>query len=270
MSDKSWFDNLSEILSKPLPGTEQDAPRAAEKPVVFTDDDDDDSLLDKITDILSKPLPGTESTAPRLQPNHRRRRIPGESAVRDAEEPDADPVSTTAAAGADWMQREYERFNAHQEHSRQGFAEQQRVEQERFAAYQRAQLQQFMTSQERERGVFKHHQEARFQMWRHDLRHAYAPVPGMPPNAPPRSGDAATPAATTLVAQALAPDHAGQTKKGVPKRTPFMSFTDLSSKDQRRNLLAIPRISSIAEPSLSASRKPLSISTMPPPCRPAS
>lgn len=187
MSDKSWFDNLSEILSKPLPGTEQDAPAAVEKPVVFTDDDDDDSLLDKITDILSKPLPGTEQADPTVADTQAPEN-PGESAVRDAEEPDADPVSTTAAAGADWMQREYERFNAHQEHSRQGFAEQQRIEQERFAAYQRAQLQQFMTSQERERGVFKHHQEARFQMWRHDLRHAYAPVPGMPPNAPPAPG----------------------------------------------------------------------------------
>lgn len=175
--NKSWFDSLSEILSKPLPGTEGKAP--AEKPVVFTDDDDDDSLLDKITDILSKPLPGTEPAtqagAPSEQPEN-----PGESAVRDAEEPDADPVSTTAAAGADWMQREYERFNAHQERNRKAFSEQQRIEQERFAAYQHAQLDQFMKSQDRERGVFKHHQEMRFRTWRQDLRQVYAP-PGTPP-----------------------------------------------------------------------------------------
>ena len=124
-TDKSWFDSLSDILSKPLPGTEARAP--AEKPVVFTDDDDDDSLLDKITDILSKPLPGTEAAAPTdaapAEPEN-----PGESAVRDAEEPDADPVSTTAAAGADWMQREYERFNAHQDRNRTAFSDQQRVE----------------------------------------------------------------------------------------------------------------------------------------------
>jgi len=162
-------------------------------------DDDDDSLLDKITDILSSPLPGTEQTpdAPRggaqAQPEN-----PGETAVRDAEEPDADPVSTTAAAGADWMQREYERFNAHQEHSRQAFAEQQRVEQERFSAYQRAQLDQIMKSQAREREVFKRHQEARFQMWRQDLRHAYASPPGMP-----AAGNAASAATPALVAQAL-------------------------------------------------------------------
>lgn len=181
MSDKGWIDALSDILSRPLPGTKGQAP--ADRPVVFSDDDDDDSLLDRITDILSTPLPGTEThsggagsaAATADAPEN-----PGESAIRDADEPDADPVSTTAAAGADWMQREYERFNAHQEHNRQAFAEQQRVEQERFAAYQRAQLEQFMTSQERERGVFRHHQEMRFRTWRQDLRQVYAP-PGRPP-----------------------------------------------------------------------------------------
>jgi hypothetical protein len=177
MSDKSWLDSLSEILSKPLPGTEEKTPVPAERPVVFSDDDDDDSLLDRITDILSAPLPGTEQPAgeAKAEPEN-----PGETAVRDAEKADADPVSTTAAAGADWMQREYERFNAHQEHNRQAFAEQQRIEQERFAAYQRAQLDQIMKSQARERAVFKRHQEARFKTWRQDLRHAYAPPPGMP------------------------------------------------------------------------------------------
>lgn len=195
MSDKSWLDSLSEILNKPLPGTEGKTPPSADKPVVFSDDDDDDSLLDKITDILSKPLPGTEQTAdgaPSAEtpvPEN-----PGETAVREAEQDDADPVSTTAAAGADWMQREYERFNAHQESNRQAFAEQQRIEQERFAAYQQAQLQQIMKSQAREREVFKRHQEARFQMWRQDLHHAYAPpqgigppgfAPGMRPPPPP-------------------------------------------------------------------------------------
>ena len=182
MSDKSWFDTLSEILNKPLPGTEPAAPAPAEKPVVFTDDDDDDSLLDKITDILSKPLPGTEPPAAGAgSPEN-----PGETAVREAESPDADPVSTTAVAGADWMQREYERFNAHQERNRQAFGEQQRLEQERFAAYQRAQLEQFTRSQERERDVFRRHQEARSQMWRQDLRQAYGPQPGMaPPGFPP-------------------------------------------------------------------------------------
>ena len=195
MSEKSWLDSLSEILNKPLPGTEAKTPRPAEKPVVFSDDDDDDSLLDKITDILSKPLPGAEessgtpATAETPEPEN-----PGETAVREAEQADADPISTTAAAGADWMQREYERFNAHQEQNRQAFAEQQRTEQERFAAYQRAQLDQIMKSQAREREVFKRHQEARFQMWRQDLHHAYAPpqgvappgfAPGMRPPPPP-------------------------------------------------------------------------------------
>jgi hypothetical protein len=189
MIDKNWFDALSEILSKPLPGTEDKPKAPADRPVVFRDEDDDDSLLDTITDILSRPLPGTEAAAGQggdaaaspAEPEN-----PGETAVREAEEPDADPVSTTAAAGADWMQREYERFNAHQERNRQAFAEQQRVEQERFAAYQRAQFEHFMKSQERERDVFRRHQEARFRTWRQDLRQAYAPPPGIaPPGFPP-------------------------------------------------------------------------------------
>jgi hypothetical protein len=197
MSDKNWFDALSEILSKPLPGTQEAAP--VDKPVVFTDDDDDDSLLDRITDILSRPIPGTSTTtddpvaaeqggsasgAVKAPEN------PGETAVReatDAADKDEDPVSTTAAAGADWMQREYERFNLHQEAGRKAFSEHQRIEQERFAAYQRAQLDQFMHSQERERAVFGRHQAARSTTWRQDLRHAYAPPPGTPPGiAPPR------------------------------------------------------------------------------------
>ena len=45
MSEKSWFDSLSEILNTPLPGTEQKAQPPVEKPVVFTEADDDDSLL---------------------------------------------------------------------------------------------------------------------------------------------------------------------------------------------------------------------------------
>jgi len=189
MTDKSWLESLSEILNKPLPGTESKHQPPAEKPVVFTDEDDDASLLDRITDILSKPLPGTEqadapstSTTAAAEPEN-----PGETAVREASDADDDdePVSTTAAAGADWMQREYERFNQHQEAGRQAFSEQQRIEQERFAAYQQAQLDQFMRSQGRERTVFRQHQEARFQAWRHDLRHAYRPAPGQQPNAWP-------------------------------------------------------------------------------------
>lgn len=175
--NKSWIDALSDILSSPLPGTEKSAPQV-DKPVVFTEDDDDDSLLDRITDVLSKPLPGSghESEAQdSSQPDSTEPENPGETAVRDAEQDDADPVSTTAVAGADWMQREYERFNAHQDRNRQAFAENQRVEQERFAAYQRAQLDQFMASQERERGVFRHHQEMRFRTWQQDLRQTYSP-----------------------------------------------------------------------------------------------
>jgi hypothetical protein len=191
MSNNNWLDKLSEILSQPLPGTETKSQAPPETPVVFTDDDDDESLLDKITDVLSKPFPGNEGplddnssgrSATPAEPEN-----PGETAVRDAEQPNADPVSTTASAGADWMQREYERFNAHQERNRQAFMLQQQTEQERFAAYQRTQLQRFTRSQERERGVFRQHQEARFRMWRDDLQRTFGPYPaaGQRPSAPP-------------------------------------------------------------------------------------
>ena len=191
--EKSWLDSLSEILSRPLPGTAVPGREPIEKPVVFNETDDDDSLLDRITDILSKPISGADAGQAGQTAG---RENPGEAAVRDAAEPDADPVSTTAAASADWMQREYERFYAYQDRNRKAFAEQQRVEQERFLAFQKQQLEAFGHSQQRELNVFKQHQNARSQMWRQDLRQAYGPPggpglatrpsrPGMMPRPPP-------------------------------------------------------------------------------------
>ena len=91
MSDKSWLDSLSEILSKPLPGTEDKTPPPSDKPVVFNDDDDDDSLLDKITDILSRPLPGSDAQAADTKPGAAPTapENPGETAVREAGQADA-------------------------------------------------------------------------------------------------------------------------------------------------------------------------------------
>ena len=58
MSEKSWFDSLSEILNKPLPGTEDQTKTPTDKPVVFNDEDDDDSgdetLDDLLDDILNR------------------------------------------------------------------------------------------------------------------------------------------------------------------------------------------------------------------------
>jgi hypothetical protein len=183
MNDKNWFDALSEILNKPLPGTaaeKQTGPSAS--PAVFNDDADDASLLDRITDVLTRPLPGSEpagQTAGSGDTTPPPRENPGETAVRDAGAgEDDEPVSTTATAGADWMQREYERFADHQERARQAFSEHQRQEQEKFAAYQQAQLQRFMQGQTREREVFRGHQEARSQAWRQDLRQTFTPPPG--------------------------------------------------------------------------------------------
>jgi hypothetical protein len=182
MSDNNWFDALSEILNRPLPGTQGEQRQAPAKPPVFHDDDDDDSLLDRITDVLTRPLPGSErgeATPTTEDPAAAARENPGETAVREADvSEDDDPVSTTATVGADWMQREYERFDDHQASARQAFSDHQRQEQERFAAYQQAQLQRFMQGQAREREVFRHHQAARSQAWRQDLRHSFPAPPG--------------------------------------------------------------------------------------------
>ena len=94
--EKSWLDSLSEILSRPLPGTAVPGREPIEKPVVFNETDDDDSLLDRITDILSKPISGADAGQAGQTAG---RENPGEAAVRDAAEPDADPVSTTAWRG---------------------------------------------------------------------------------------------------------------------------------------------------------------------------
>jgi hypothetical protein len=190
-SEKSWLDTLSEILTQPLPGTEQKA-EVPQPPVIHTDDEDDDSLLDSITDILTQPLPGTEMPEAEAPV----REDQGEAAVKEAadcSDDQTDPAVTTGAAGADWMQREYERFNGYQEQSRQSFAERQRYEQERFFEYQKRQLDQFAKSQMREQGVFRNHQQARFHAWRSQMQHHYVaqgmrpepPRPGMIPPPPP-------------------------------------------------------------------------------------
>lgn len=180
-TDNNWLDKLSEILTQPLPGTGKKSAGTPPPPVIHAETEDDDALLDQLTEILSKPLPGSETQA--AEPDDQ-----GEAAVREAEEAaarDADPVSTTGAVGADWMQREYERFNAYQEHNRQSFAERQRYEQERFFEYQKRQLEGLSQSQLREQGVFRQHQQARFQAWRDEMRHAMRPEPGMMPPPPP-------------------------------------------------------------------------------------
>lgn len=184
-SDANWLDTLSEILTQPLPGTGKKSTEAPRPPVIHTEAEDDNSLLDQLTEILSKPPPGTEAQAAE---NSARRDDQGEAAVREAVEAadkDADPVSTTGAAGADWMQREYERFNGYQEHNRQSFAERQRYEQERFFEYQKRQLEGLNQSQLREQDVFRRHQQARFQEWRDEMQRGTRPEPGMMPPPPP-------------------------------------------------------------------------------------
>lgn len=194
MSDRNWLDSLSEILSKPLPGTgaeeKKEENAVPEGPVLFPEEnEDDDSLLDRITDILTRPLPGTEQPKGEEAPKPGREispepENPGEVAVGQAQKENADPVSTGAAAGANWMQMEYDRFMAYQEQSRKAFAERQKLEMERFAAYQRAQLDRLMKTQERERMVFRQHQQARAQAWQQDLHRSFGP-PGGPPGYPP-------------------------------------------------------------------------------------
>jgi len=180
-SDTSWIDTLSEILAEPVPGSGNKEQGAPKPPVIHTQAEDDASLLDQLTEVLSNPLPGAEAQAAERDDQ-------GEAAFREAAEAadkDADPVSTTGAAGADWMQREYERFNAYQEHNRQSFAERQRYEQERFFEYQKHQIEGLNQSQLREQDVFRKHQQARFQAWRDEMQRGMRPEPGMMPPPPP-------------------------------------------------------------------------------------
>ena len=81
--EKSWLDSLSAILSRPLPGTAVPGREPIEKPVVFNETDDDDSLLDRITDILSKPISGADAGQAGQTAG---RENPGEAAVREQRE----------------------------------------------------------------------------------------------------------------------------------------------------------------------------------------
>ena len=189
-TDSNWLDKLSEILTQPLPGTAAQQQEAPQPPLIHGADEDDDSLLDRLTEILSRPLPGTvaEAAGESEAQGEAHRQDPGEAALKEAVEAapaDADPFSATATAGADWMQREYERFNAYQEHNRQAFAERQRYEQERFFEYQKRQLEGLNRSQLREQELFRKHQQARFQAWREEMQRGAPPRPGMPPPPPP-------------------------------------------------------------------------------------
>lgn len=193
MSEKNWLDSLSEILSKPLPGTDHKSSEVPpEAPVIVPDDEDDSSLLDRITDILTQPLPGTEKPEMESPAGQRKQgqaplepENPGEVAAQEAQKDNDDPVSSTATVGANWMQIEYQRFMAYQENARKAFADRQKWEHERFAAYQREQLDRLMRAQERERLVFQQHQQARTLAWQHDLRQNFGPPVGPPGTMPP-------------------------------------------------------------------------------------
>ncbi len=197
-TDKGWLARVSEILNSPLPGTTDSASPHPQEAQIPNEEDDDDTLLERITDILSRPLPGTstgESPLPADAAETKPPQSQGEEAVKKAEaEKDADPISATGAAAADWMQREYELFNQHQEQARRAFFERQRQEQARFQQFQQAQLESFTSTQDREKAVFRQHQERRSQSWKNDLQRQFArqpqppgwgPGPGMVPPPPP-------------------------------------------------------------------------------------
>jgi hypothetical protein len=197
-TDKGWLARVSEILNAPLPGTGDSGTPPSQEARIPSEADDDDTLLERITDILSRPLPGTEPE-PSATPVDDAKTVPslnqGDEAVKKAqEERDADPVSATGAAAADWMQREYELFNQHQEQARRAFYARQSQEQARFQQFQQAQLESFTGTQEREKAVFRRHQEQRSQSWKNDLHRQFGqqpppsgwgPGPGRPGMMPP-------------------------------------------------------------------------------------
>ncbi len=180
-TDKGWLARVSEILNSPLPGTADSASPPQKDSRIPSDEDDDGTLLERITEILSRPLPGTEGEAlpkPAGAAEAEPPQSQAEEALKKAEaEKDADPISVTGAAAADWMQREYELFNQHQEQARRVFSERQRQEQARFQQFQQAQLDAFTRTQDRERAVFRQHQEMRSQTWKQDLHRQFAQQP---------------------------------------------------------------------------------------------
>ena len=183
-TDKGWLARVSEILNSPLPGTADHTPSPAPEARIPSEDDDDDTLLERITDILSRPQPGTgkePTPAPAEGAAVESPQSQAEEAVKKAAaDKGADPISATGAAAADWMQREYELFNQHQEQARRAFFERQRLEQNRFQQYQQAQLEAFAGTQEREKAVFRQHQERRSQSWKNDLQRQFSRQPQPP------------------------------------------------------------------------------------------
>jgi len=184
--EKGFFDKLGEILNAPLPGSEG---TPAQQPRSSTDEDDDDTLLERIKDILNAPLPGTpqadsgEEAVPADQQGPAAEAGAGQAGTQAA----APPREKTPEIDEDdldeaWWKQDWSAFRAHQTQQRNGLELKQQRDQEKFTAYQQQEKQRFEAHQQQEFESFVHMQGWRQAAWKQAL--ATSP-PGQKPPPPP-------------------------------------------------------------------------------------
>ncbi len=190
IDEKGFFEKLSEILSAPLPGTEeapQPLPKGAD--AVGRDVGDDDSLFDRIRDVLASPVEAAEAADARDAHDK-----PVASGDVSADAPSR-PASTTTTADdelPEWYRFELARFEEYQAAERRKLSERQRQEMAAFQRYQQTQMRNFGNHQLTELNAFHRHQSARLEAWKQmgaGGRPAGVVVPpGWPAGMPPPPG----------------------------------------------------------------------------------
>lgn len=139
--DKGFFEKLGEILNAPLPGAEPAKPENSGK----SEENSEDSILDRVREILSQPLPGTR--LPEISKKEE------ESVIEDED------------FSEKWWDRDWELFKQHQDKDRQGFNMKQRKDQESFARYQELERTTFDDFQRQEFEMYQQHQQWKMNVW---------------------------------------------------------------------------------------------------------
>ena len=173
--DKGFFDKLGDILNAPLPGTQGPPSQQTQS---TSQDDDNDSLLERVKDILNTQLPGTpqtEASTPAGQSSQSSTEAAPQEKTPELDEDDLDEA---------WWKQDWAAFRAHQTQERNGLDLKQRKDQEKFAAYQQQEKQRFDGHQQQEFDAFVRMQSWRQTAWQQAL--AGSP-PGQKPPPPPWS-----------------------------------------------------------------------------------
>ena len=173
--DKGFFDKLGDILNAPLPGT-QGSPSQQKQST--SQDDDNDSLLERVKAILNTQLPGTpqtEASTPAGQSSQSSTEAAPQEKTPELDEDDLDEA---------WWKQDWAAFRAHQTQERNGLDLKQRKDQEKFAAYQQQEKQRFDGHQQQEFDAFVRMQSWRQTAWQQALGGS---PPGQKPPPPPWS-----------------------------------------------------------------------------------